>query len=149
MIQKFISSSLVLLFFIFGCVKKSVEKKEACSSKTNSTKYKMYSMSEMSVLMEQMYVENLNLKNRIKNGAQIGEFPSHFLEIHKAAMTDPSENDVFFKNQAALFIQSQELIYEDSKNAKQHFNEGVLACVSCHEVKCNGPISKIKKLYIH
>jgi cytochrome c553 len=40
------------------------------------------------------------------------------------------------------------MIYKDPKNAKQHFNEGINACVSCHQVKCGGPIPKIKKLYI-
>jgi alpha-acetolactate decarboxylase len=108
----------------------------------------MYQMSEMAALMESMYIENEKLKERIKKGDTIGQFPSHFLNIHKAVMTDESENDQFFKEQAALFIQSQELIYKDPKNAKQHFNEGINACVSCHQVKCGGPIPKIKKLYI-
>ena len=74
--------------------------------------------------------------------------PNHFLKIHSAVMTDPTENDLFFKEEAQRFIASQELIYKDPKNAKQHFNEGINACVSCHQVKCGGPIPKIKKLYI-
>lgn len=108
----------------------------------------MYQMSEMAALMESMYFENEKLKERIKKGDTIGQFPSHFLNIHKAVMTDQSENDQFFKEQAALFIKSQELIYKDPKNAKQHFNEGINVCISCHQVKCGGPIPKIKKLYI-
>jgi hypothetical protein len=108
----------------------------------------MYQMSEMAALMESMYIENEKLKERIKKGDTIGKFPSHFLNIHKAVMTDESDNDQFFKQQASLFIKSQEMIYKDPKNAKQHFNEGINACVSCHQVKCGGPIPKIKKLYI-
>ena len=108
----------------------------------------MYEMSEMATLMEQMYVDNQRLKERISKGDTIGKFPNHFLDIHKAVMTDETENDAFFKEQAALFIQSQELIYKDPKNAKIHFNDGVNACIRCHEVKCGGPIPKIKKLYI-
>ena len=140
---------IIAVFFVFGCNKK-VEK-EACTSQTSSKKDKkfdMYQMSEMAALMENMYLENQHLKERIKKGDTIGKFPSHFLQIHKAVMTDESENDAFFKEQAALFIKSQELIYEDPKNAKQHFNDGINACISCHEVKCGGPIPKIKKLYI-
>jgi hypothetical protein len=95
-----------------------------------------------------MYVDNQRLKQRIQKGDTIGEFPNHFLQIHKAVMTDKTENDAFFKEQAAQFIKAQELIYEDPKNAKQHFNEGVNACINCHEVKCSGPITRIKKLYI-
>ena len=108
----------------------------------------MYEMSEMSVLMEQMYVDNQRLKERIKNGDTIGRFPNHFLKIHKAVMTDDKENDTFFKEQAAKFIAAQEMIYKDPKNAKQHFNKGVDACLQCHQVKCAGPIPRIKKLYI-
>jgi hypothetical protein len=142
-------SVLIFAFLVFGCNKKVEE--SSCTSETASKKEKkfdMYQMSEMAALMENMYLENQHLKERIKKGDTIGKFPNHFLQIHKAVMTDESENDAFFKEQAALFIKSQELIYEDPKNAKQHFNEGINACIKCHEVKCGGPIPKIKKLYI-
>jgi hypothetical protein len=135
------------IFFFLSCNKKA-EKQECTSNKKSDKKFEMYQMSEMAALMESMYIENEKLKERIKKGDTIGEFPSHFLNIHKAVMTDESDNDEFFKSQAALFIKSQELIYKDPKNAKQHFNEGINACVSCHQVKCGGPIPKIKKLYI-
>lgn len=123
----------------------SSDKKETTES---SKKFDMYEMSEMASLMEQMYKDNELLKERIKKGDTIGKFPNHFLKIHGAVMTDEQENDAFFKAQAANFIKAQELIYEDPKNAKEHFNSGIDACVQCHEVKCGGPIPRIKKLYI-
>lgn len=142
---------LFAIFTFFSCSKKQevkpVAKKEV-PEKSDSKEFEMYEMSEMAALMEQMYVDNQRLKERIKNGDTIGEFPSHFLKIHKSAMTDESENDAFFKEQAAVFINSQKLIYEDPKNAKEHFNAGVSACVACHQVKCAGPIPRIKKLFI-
>lgn len=144
---------LLLLFvssIVFSCQNKSEN-----SEKTNSEpvkkvekEFEMYKMSEMAMLMEQMYVDNEQLKVRIKSGDTIGKFPNHFLKIHAAVMTDEQENDAFFKAQAANFINAQELIYEDPKNAKEHFNKGIDACVQCHEVKCSGPIPRIKKLYI-
>lgn len=139
---------LTVIFCFISCKKEN--EKENCSSEKNSKdkKFKMYEMSEMATLMEQMYVDNQRLKQRIQKGDTIGEFPNHFLQIHKAVMTDKTENDAFFKEQATQFIKAQELIYEDPKNAKQHFNEGVNACINCHEVKCSGPIPRIKKLYI-
>lgn len=142
---------LVVLFvaaFCFSCKKgddASCDKKETSDS---TKKFDMYEMSEMALLMEQMYKDNEKLKERIQKGDTIGEFPNHFLKIHDSVMTDEQENDAFFKAQAANFIQSQKLIYEDPKNAKQHFNAGIDACVQCHEVKCGGPIPRIKKLYI-
>ncbi|AWI26365.1 hypothetical protein [Flavobacterium pallidum] len=147
----FLSVSLLL----FSCEKKqekAVVKKESCTSIKNDSKgkkkFEMYTMSEMSLLMEQMYIDNQNLKVRIQKGEKIGEFPNHFLKIHKAVMSDDKENDDFFKKQAANFISAQEQIYKDPKNAKAHFNKGIDACIQCHKVKCGGPIPRIKKLYI-
>ena len=142
---------LISAMIVFSCAKK--EEKEACAETekpvaTTGKKFEMYQMSEMSLLMEQMYVDNQRLRDRIKKGDTIGEFPQHFLDIHKAVMTDEEENDAFFKEQAAQFIKAQQLIYSDPQNAKKHFNDGVDACLKCHEVKCGGPIPRIKKLYI-
>lgn len=134
-------------FLVLSCNSKS-DKSESKEPEKDEKKFEMYSMSEMSLLMEQMYVDNERLKERIKKGDTVGAFPNHFLEIHKAAMTDDAENDAFFKEQAEKFIASQELIYKDPKNAKEHFNNGIDACIQCHQVKCGGPIPRIKKLYI-
>ena len=137
------------LLTFFCCAKKeSKAKEESCAKESKGKSFEMYQMSEMSTLMEQMYIDNQRLKSRIMNGDTIGKFPNHFLKIHNSVMTDSTENDEFFKEQAKLFIKAQELIYQDPKNAKQHFNEGVDACLQCHEVKCGGPIPRIKKLYI-
>ncbi|UUC43992.1 hypothetical protein [Flavobacterium cerinum] len=141
------SLSGVLLFG--SCNSKKTEEQKKPAEKTEKKDFKMYEMSEMAALMEQMYVDNQRLKDRIKNGEVVGNFPDHFLKIHKAVMTDESENDAFFKEQAQKFIEAQKLIYEDPKNAKTHFNNGVDACIRCHEVKCGGPIPRIKKLYIN
>lgn len=135
-----------LLFTALGCQQKLEDKRKP---ETVDKNFEMYQMSEMSLLMEQMYVDNERLKQRILKGETIGKFPNHFLKIHKAVMTKDKEKDAFFTNQASLFIASQELIYKDPKNSKDHFNASVTACISCHEVKCGGPISRIKKLYIH
>jgi len=140
-------NSLILFvaaLLLFSCNKKQ----EGDSDSSKEKKFDMYEMSEMSMLMEQMYVDNEHLKERIMKGDTIGKFPNHFLKIHKAVMTDKQENDAFFKEHAAAFIKSQEMIYEDPANAKEHFNSSVDACIKCHEVKCGGPIVRIKKLYI-
>ena len=143
---------LVLAISVLSCQKKEVKpeakpEEKQCTT-TGGKKLEMYQMSEMAALMEQMYVDNQRLKERIKKGDTIGQFPQHFLKIHQAVMTDESDNDAFFKEQAAKFIKAQELIYKDPKNAKEHFNNGVDACLHCHEQKCGGPIPRIKKLYI-
>ena len=147
-------SFLFVFFLMFSCQKeKQVETTEEnviekSSDSSASEEFEMYEMSEMAALMEQMYVDNQRLKDRIIKGDTIGKFPQHFIKIHKAVMTDEHDKDAFFDEQAQKFIQAQELIYKDPKNAKEHFNKGVDACVQCHQVKCTGPIPRIKKLYI-
>ena len=145
--MKFIFVHIITLLLLTGCGGKDEPKPESKPA-TEEKKFEMYAMSEMSLLMEQMYVDNERLKERITKGDTIGPFPNHFLKIHQAVMTDDTENDAFFKEQAAQFIEAQELIYKDPSNAKTHFNKGISACISCHEVKCGGPIPRIKKLYI-
>lgn len=149
--------SLLALGIVFQSCKQEdkketaeVENKEACVSDStkNEDGFEMYEMSEMAALMEQFYVDNQRLKERILKGDTIGQFPQHFMRIHEAVLTDESDKDQFFVEQAKKFIEAQELIYNDPANAKEHFNKGVDACIQCHQVKCGGPIPKIKKLYI-
>jgi cytochrome c553 len=139
---------LVLVFGLFSCQKKEEKVEEEKSTSVKEKKLEMYEMSEMATLMEQMYVDNKRLKERILKGDTIGTFPEHFLKIFTAKFTDETENDLFFKQKAKDYITAQQLIYSDPKNAKEHFNAGVDACIKCHESKCGGPIPRIKKLYI-
>lgn len=135
------------VFFFFSCNTKKEESVEKVTE--TSEDFEMYQMSEMAALMEQMYVDNERLKDRIINGDTIGQFPQHFTKIHEAVLTDDTDKDAFFNEQASKFIIAQELIYKDPENAKEHFNNGINACIECHQVKCGGPIPRIKKLYIN
>lgn len=148
--MKKISGLILISILLAGCSEKSETVKAAVPKEKGTPKkeFKMYEASEMAALMETMYADNMNLKQRIINGDSIGQFPQHFIKIHSSVMTDESENDAFFKEQAAKFIKAQEMIYKDPANAKTHFNDAVAACVQCHEQKCEGPIPRIKKLYI-
>lgn len=135
------------VFFFFSCTTKKEESVKEVTE--TSEEFEMYQMSEMAALMEQMYVDNERLKDRIIKGDTIGQFPQHFTKIHEAVLTDDTDKDAFFKEQASKFIIAQELIYKDPENAKEHFNNGINACIECHQVKCGGPIPRIKKLYIN
>lgn len=146
--QFFIVLFSSLFFFSCNSKKEEVEEKSVDNS-IISEEFEMYEMSEMAALMEQMYVDNERLKDRIIKGDTIGQFPQHFTKIHEAVLTDETDKDAFFNEQASKFILAQELIYKDPENAKEHFNNGVNACIECHQVKCGGPIPRIKKLYIN
>jgi hypothetical protein len=137
----------IVLFVAISCQNKP--EVETVVEDSEKKSFEMYEFSEMAMLMEQMYVDNERLKSKILNGDDLGEFPEHFAKIHRAGMTDPSEYDAFFKDQAALFLKAQRLIYEDPTNAEIHYNEMVNQCIACHQVKCGGPIPRIKKLYLN
>ena len=125
-----------------SCTNKSEEKVDQPKED-----FEMYEISEMAGLMEQMYVENSRLKERIINNDSLGKFPEYFNKIEKATFTKGKERDDFFNTNAQTFLQLQAEIYTaiDSKKA---FNGMVDQCITCHEVKCGGPIMRIKKLYI-
>ncbi|WP_291118369.1 hypothetical protein [Flavobacterium sp. UBA6135] len=145
-----INNLLVLLLVVVfsSCKETPAVEPDKETTTTEKKNFEMYNMSEMALLMEQMYVDNERLKNRIINGEEVGEFPTHFSKIHSSIMTDPSENDAFFKEQSVLFLKAQEQIYADPENAETHYNNAIQACIRCHEVKCGGPIPRIKKLVI-
>ena len=145
--MKYIFILILSVFFFLGCNTKKEESTEKTTESVDG--FEMYQMSEMAALMEQMYVDNERLKERIIKGDTIGQFPQHFTKINEAVLTDDTDKDAFFKEQASKFIIAQELIYKDPANAKEHFNNGVNACIECHQVKCGGPIPRIKKLYIN
>lgn len=145
MLMKQLAVVLLSISVLFSCQKKQ-EDTEACS--TEGKEFKMYEMSEMAMLMEQMYAHNQQLRLRIIKGDSVGTFPDFFNKIYSAKFTTPSDNDAFFKENADKYIVAQKLIYSETENVKDNFNKGVDACVTCHQGKCGGPIPRIKKLYI-
>lgn len=140
---------LLVTVLFFGCQesnKTADTKKEA----EKDSSFEMYEMSEMAALMERMYNENDAIKKQIEKGnVEIGNFPDEYLKIHSAVLTDPSDMDAVFKEYAKKFIVAQKLVYTESSDPKANFNNMVNACIECHQKKCSGPISKIKKLHIN
>jgi hypothetical protein len=151
--KKFFILAMLSVLFL-SCKKEGTQpvtttaKDTATCAKPKGKEFDMYQLSEMAALMEQMYAENMQLKARIEKGGKVGKFPEHIVKIHTAKLTDPDDNDAFFKENATKFIAAQRLIYSDTVHVKERFNEGVDACIACHKGKCGGPIVRIKKLYI-
>lgn len=66
---------LFSLLLLLGCTQKETKPKAACSAPTAKKSLQMYKMSEMAALMEQMYAENKQLKERILRGEKLALFP--------------------------------------------------------------------------
>lgn len=149
--------TLFIIFFcafIIACKRETIEplafKTDTATvfDKKPKKEFEMYEMSEMASLMERIYIENSQLKQRIIEGRDVGYFPEYIVGLHSATMTDETDRDTFFEVNMTNFLKAQALIYKDPRNAKKHFNEAISACIQCHEGKCGGPIPRIKKLYI-
>ena len=140
---------LSLLFLCISCKKENQSEEQAKPIQTENT-FQLYEMSEMAALMEQMYVDNQRIRQRILQGLAIDDaMPSLHQRLFTAVMTDPSDKDLFFETQAQAFIQVEEAFYANPKEqTKEKFNAIVEACLSCHQKKCGGPIPRIKKLWI-
>lgn len=147
--RKIIAVFCSIIFFT-SCQQKN-EKIETVSAKDTVktlSNFQMYEISEMAALMEQMYAYNTQLKERIANNEQLGDYPVAFDKLHTAILTDPADRDAFFTEQAFKFITAQKAIYADTLLAKDNFNKMVNQCLECHSKKCGGPIPRIKKLLI-
>ena len=140
----------VVFYFLSCFLFISCQEKQKPVTDKESSSFKMYEMTEMASLMEQMYVDNQRIKQKIENNeSDFGEFPEYYLKIHSAEMTDPDDFDDFFKSEALKFEEFQKLVYTDTSDVKTNFNNMVNACIECHQKKCTGPIERIKKLYIN
>jgi len=141
----FVLFFVVLQFVCLGCRDKNVANDRPTDQKT----FKMYQHSEMAMLMEQMYVDNLRLKEAIENGeTNFGPIPDYYQKIFVAVLTDPSDRDAFFNEKAKEYLVAQTEIYQNSTHPVETFNKMVESCIGCHKVKCGGPIARIKKLII-
>ena len=84
--------------FFTSCQQKN-EKTETVSvtdTVKKKSNFQMYEMSEMATLMEQMYAYNTQLRERIINNEQLGNYPVAFDKLHTAILTDASDRDSFF-----------------------------------------------------
>lgn len=135
----------ICVLLCFSCK----EQHKPVNSMPEKSSFQLYSMSEMALLMEQLYVDNKRIKDAILSDANIADsLPSHYLNLSTAVLTDPTDRDLFFDKQMTEFIKAQRLVYEVESNRKENFNAMVQSCISCHQVKCGGPIERIKKLLI-
>lgn len=139
---------IVLLISVFVGCRPNNEKEKYKEPSNGKSKFEMYEMSEMAALMEQMFAYNTQLKERIIKKENLGTYPAAFDKLHTAVLTEASDRDLFFNDQAFKFITAQKMIYTDSINTADRFNEMVNQCLECHAKKCGGPIPRIKKLFI-
>jgi hypothetical protein len=139
----------IALFLAFSFILNSC-KKETTQDETKSSFQEVYQMSEMALLMEEMYVELDSIRPKLIENKPIGEFPQKFEKIDSAKMTETFARTNEFKNWSNLLIQNFHNLYESDSNRIENYNNVVKTCISCHksDAGCIGPVSRISKLLI-
>jgi hypothetical protein len=143
-VRLFLSLAVIILFSSCNnSEKQPLKAKEALV-------YDMYKPSEMSVLMNDMYAYNLKMKQAILEGETPTEFPSNFLNIYTAELSEFKSRNEVFQGFSSLFIETQKEVFntDATLNITERYNNTINLCISCHSKECTGPIPKIKKLLI-
>jgi hypothetical protein len=133
---------VVLALSLFGCAENKKEPKPQENI--------MVKQSEMAALMLTMYGVNETNKQKVLKGELPDGFPENFYNIHDAVLTSPSDRDVAFKAYSDFYLQNVKTFYNTTNvdSLVMNHNKVISSCITCHEVKCVGPVPKIKKLYI-
>ena len=133
---------LVFTLVLLGC-------KESQEEPEEKQVLIMAERSEMALLMNEMYAFNESIKQQIIDGTLSTSYPEKFDNIHSAVLTNPSARDLNFESFSKLFLEAQKELFESPKEELiKRYNNAINACISCHNVKCVGPIPRIKKLLI-
>jgi len=138
-----------ILLIIVSC--NTVKEEKAKVSEVNSIEdFDMYTPSEMSLHMNDMFLFNEEIKKKIISGDPLEEFPENFLKIHSAKLSDAKNRNETFEAYSKTFIESQKEIFNSASTIplKDRYNNAINTCVMCHKTECVGPIPRIKKLLI-
>lgn len=131
-----------LVLIVFGCKNNQEEQKE-------KKVLVMAKTSEMALLMNEMYAYNESIKQQIIEGNLSNSYPQRFDNIHSAVLTNPSVRDFDFESFSKQYLEAQKQVFESpQEELTVSYNNAINACISCHNVKCVGPIPRIKKLLI-
>lgn len=150
-------------FIILGCLT-GASFFVACNSNTETPqeqvskskaeepkKLEMYETSELAALMRKMYEDNLELKKEIIDGKIPESFPEDFYAIHTAIATKGMVSDTAtFNAMANTYLANMKKITEAEtpEKAKIAYNEMIMTCATCHQIYCQGPLPKIRKMTI-
>lgn len=106
--------------------------------------------SELAVLMREMFDSSMVRKQQILSGENVNAYADLFNELHTAEATKVKDNVELFNNFADVFQENMKQVDAAAPGPlkKEAFNNLVSTCVGCHQNYCQGPIPKIKKLYI-
>ncbi len=135
----------ILALLIFSC-----QQEPSAPKKKQGWQPELDQPSELALIMRDMNTEALNRKAKLENGELDPTLSETLFNMLTAHPTKPHMKGEGFEPYAKSFIgiYNQIQTAEDvSAQIKAH-NNMVDACVACHTQFCDGPISRIEKLYV-
>lgn len=119
------------------------------SETTEREEPEMYEASELAALMRRMHDENKALREEIMEGNYPTSYPEDYSNIHTAQATNPRDINETFHGLAQVYLENMDQIIEaEGEAVVSAFNNMVNTCISCHQLYCQGPIPRIRKLRI-
>ena len=106
--------------------------------------------SELAQIMRDMHEEATNRKNSLEQGQLDPTLSETLFSMTTAHPTNPHMKGEGFEPYAKSFIGIYNQIHsaEEIDVQIQAHNNMVDACIACHTQFCDGPISRIEKLYV-
>ena len=106
--------------------------------------------SELAQIMRDMHEEATNRKNSLEKGQLDPTISETLFSMITAQPTKPHMKGEGFEPYAKSFIGIYNQIHgaEEVGVQIQAHNNMVDACIACHTQFCDGPISRIEKLYV-
>lgn len=139
---------LAVLLVAMACNQNTAETVEP-EAVAPAKKSNIYQPSELAQLMRDLHAASADWKTEIETGGEITPIPEWAKNIKSAEATDPNDlNDTFFAMATAYLASLNDFENADKESVKKYFNNTITNCVNCHQVFCQGPIPKIKKLYL-
>lgn len=146
--MKYLVGVLILTYLFFPVSCQNDSGKEVKESGFQE----VYQLSEMALLMEDMYSELEKIRPDVVEHKPIGAFPRMLTKIHTAQLTNTFERTFEFDRFADLLLENQKALYESSadSNRIESYNAVVRTCIVCHQspAGCPGPIPRISGLLI-
>lgn len=110
----------------------------------------MYELSELALLMEVMSDSLERWRSHIQTGGTVGHFPESFRTIHTAIPSEgfDVEDDCFVNMSTSYLAAVDSLATATPENVVERYDLVVANCISCHQVKCPGPLERIETYVI-
>ncbi len=152
---------LFFLIFIFACSKFSKNEKQTdnpISTEKVDTSSKSSSCSKpikdpnhpkpMALMMRMMADNADSMRAQLLRGEHLDASHYPFMKFYLVEPTDTSVLKMQFYENARLFQEAYTDMLKTTSTQKQLYNVTIGKCVNCHEMYCNGPLKRIRKMFI-